>query len=96
MTVDVLKGVYTDFPGIKASISPKVFRATVRTHLQAMGCPAEVRSRISHHQRQSRVEQSYDKHTYDDEAREWWEKWGTYLQQVEKGGSNVVPLRRKK
>ena len=63
-------------------LSPKGFRATVRTGLQRLGCPEEVRSRISHHQRLDRVSRSYDQYTFDDEAREWWRKWGEYLQSM--------------
>ena len=59
--------------------SPKGFRATVRTGLQQLGCPEEVRSRMSHHQRLDRVAKSYDQYHYDDEAREWWQKWGEKL-----------------
>ena len=59
----------TDIDGLKGGLTPKVFRATVRTQLQALGCPDEVRSRMSHHQRQTRVEQSYDHHRFDAEAK---------------------------
>ncbi len=59
--------------------TPKGFRATVRTGLQRIGCPEEVRSRMSHHQRLDRVAKSYDQYSYDDEAREWWQKWGNHI-----------------
>jgi integrase len=63
--------------------SPKVCRATVRTGLQQLGCPSEVRSRISHHQIGDRVSRAYDKYTFDDESKHWWQVWGMLLTMLE-------------
>jgi len=68
-----------DVPGF----TPKVCRATVRTGLQRLECPEEVRSRISHHQRGDKVARSYDHHTYDKEAKYWWQRWGEHLTNLE-------------
>ncbi len=92
MTPEALRGAYGSIEGITAPMTPKVFRATVRTQLQALGCPDEVRSRISHHQRQSRVEQSYDHHRYDAEAKQWWQTWGNALAALETDVSNVIAM----
>ncbi len=76
--------------------SAKVCRATARTLLQRLGCPLEVRSRISHHSGQSQIEKSYDKHTYDIEAREWWQTLGNHLTTLEpdyEPSGNVVMMR---
>jgi integrase len=89
---DALRDAFDDIPGLEGDVTPKVFRATVRTQLQALGCPEEVRSRISHHQRQSRVEQSYDHHRFDAEAKRWWQTWGETLTRLKAGKSNVVKL----
>ncbi len=62
--------------------TPKVCRATVRTGLQRLGCPYEVRSRMSHHQKGDRVSRAYDQHHYDVEAKEWWQKWGAHLESL--------------
>ena len=66
-----------------AGMSPKHCRATCRTNLQKLGCPEEVRSRISHHQRQDRVQKAYDKHGFDAEAKLWWQTWGDALAKLE-------------
>ncbi|MDG2271664.1 MAG: integrase arm-type DNA-binding domain-containing protein [Halioglobus sp.] len=63
--------------------SSKACRATVRTLLQSLGCPVEVRSRISHHSSQTQIEKVYDKHNYDAEAQQWWQALGEHLTQLE-------------
>ncbi len=76
--------------------TPKVCRATVRTGLQRLGCPEEVRQRISHHQRGDRVSRSYDQYAYDAEAKHWWNQWSIHLQALyddQPGLAEVVNLR---
>jgi len=76
--------------------TPKVCRATVRTGLQRLGCPEEIRSRISHHQRGDKVARSYDHHQYNQEAKHWWEQWGLHLQKIiagEQGLAEVIKIR---
>lgn len=72
--------------------TPKVCRATVRTGLQRLGCPEEVRARISHHQRGDKVARSYDHHRYDNEARHWWEQWGLHLAKVAQGEDGLAEV----
>lgn len=78
-------------------ISPKVCRATASTMLQELGCPSEVRSRIRHHSHQTRVEQSYEKHLYQEEAKDWWQRLGEKLASLEPDytPNNVVRMKRR-
>jgi integrase len=70
--------------------TPKVCRATVRTGLQKLGCPEEVRSRISHHQRGDRVSRSYDHYSFDGEAKKWWEVWFEHLLKIRSNEETVL------
>ena len=70
--------------------TPKVCRATVRTGLQKLGCPKEVRARMSHHQHLGKVPKSYDHHPFDDEAKDWWNKWGQHLSLISQGEPSQV------
>jgi integrase len=72
--------------------TPKVCRATVRTGLQRLGCPTEVRSRISHHQFRDRVAKSYDHYDYDTEAKHWWEMWGDHIKKLESGEQGLAEV----
>jgi len=84
--VERFKGLGVD------GFTPKVCRATARTGLQRLGCPTEVRSRISHHQRRGKVEQSYDHYDFDTEAKHWWEQWGQHLEQLEAGENGLAEV----
>ena len=64
-------------------ISPKVPRAAARTLLQVLGCPFEVRCRISHHSHQTKLGKSYDKHLYHEEAKQWWQTLGNSLLELD-------------
>jgi integrase len=79
-------------------ISPKVPRSAARTLLQVLGCPFEVRCRISHHSHQTKLGKSYDKHLYHEEAKHWWQTLGNKLAELDPDVDpvdNVVPIKRK-
>ncbi len=58
--------------------SPHDLRRTVRTGLSRLRCPNEVAEAIMGHSRKG-IEGTYDLHTYEDECREWLQKWADYL-----------------
>ena len=56
-------------------------RRTVGTGLAKLGCSRVIQDRILNHV-DSSVSGIYDRHSYDNEAREWWQKWADYLQSL--------------
>ncbi|HTO49126.1 MAG TPA: site-specific integrase [Burkholderiales bacterium] len=67
-------------------------RRTALTGLARLGCPRVVQDRIANHADRS-IAAIYDRHTYDEEAREWLGKWAVYLDALS-SDTNVVLLRR--
>lgn len=53
-------------------------RRTAGTGLARLGCSRVIQDRILNHV-DSSVSGIYDRHGYDDEAREWWQKWADHL-----------------
>lgn len=53
-------------------------RRSCATGMARLGCPRVVQDRILNHADTS-VSGIYDRHTYDAEAREWWQKWADHL-----------------
>ncbi len=64
-------------------------RRTAATGLAKLGCPRVVQNRILNHVDGS-VSAIYDRHRYDDEVREWLQKWADRLDSLR--GNNVVML----
>ena len=61
--------------------SPHDLRRTVRTGLARLGCPSEVAEAVLGHSRKG-VEGTYDLHSYDQESREWLQRWADHLQEL--------------
>lgn len=62
--------------------TPHDLRRTVRTGLSRLRCPNEVAEAILGHSRKG-IEGTYDLYRYDDECREWLEKWDNYLDELQ-------------
>lgn len=54
-------------------------RRTVGTGLAKLGCSRVIQDRILNHV-DSSVSGIYDRHTYDVESREWWQKWADHVE----------------
>jgi len=67
-------------------------RRTAATGLAKLGCPRVVQDRILNHVDGS-VSAIYDRHRYDEEAREWLQRWADKLDSLR--GNNVVMLHAK-
>ncbi|HAG96510.1 MAG: hypothetical protein CMK83_23125 [Pseudomonadales bacterium] len=59
-------------------------RRTVGTGLAKLGCSRVVQDRILNHV-DSSVSGIYDRHSYDSEAKEWWQRWALHLDELIKG-----------
>jgi integrase len=57
---------------------PHDLRRTVRTGLSRLKCPNEVSEAVLGHAR-SGIEGTYDLHKYEDECKEWLQKWADYM-----------------
>jgi integrase len=57
---------------------PHDLRRTVRTGLSRLKCPNEVSEAILGHSRKG-IEGTYDLHKYEDECKEWLQKWADYM-----------------
>ena len=62
--------------------SPHDLRRSVRTGLSRMRCPNEVAEAILGHSRKG-IEGTYDLHGYEDECREWLQKWADHLDSLQ-------------
>ena len=60
-------------------------RRTVGTGLARLGCSRVIQDRILNHVDRS-VSGIYDRHNYDHESKEWWQKWADHLDAL-----NVCP-----
>ena len=58
--------------------SPHDLRRTVRTGLARLGCPSEVAEAVLGHSRKG-IEGTYDLHGYENECREWLQRWADHL-----------------
>jgi integrase len=58
--------------------TPHDLRRTVRTGLSRLRCPNEVAEAVLGHAR-SGIEGTYDLHRYENECREWLQKWADHL-----------------
>lgn len=67
-------------------------RRSMGTGLARLGCPRVVQDRILNHT-DSSIGAIYDRHSYDAEAREWWQKWADHVQSLTI--FNVVPISSK-
>ncbi|MNR65059.1 hypothetical protein D3C85_1879550 [compost metagenome] len=69
-------------------------RATIETHLAALGVNQERRAWLLSHGRSGVQAKHYDRYSYLPEKRQDLEKWARYLDRLTNGeaASNVVPL----
>ena len=59
-----------------------------------MGCGRDIRDGVSNHIKSAAdMDSRYNRHSYDQEAREWLQKWSDYLSQEAEG--EVVQIRYK-
>jgi len=58
--------------------TPHDLRRTVRSGLSKLGCRTEVAEAILGHSRKG-IQGTYDLHAYEDESREWLQKWANHL-----------------
>jgi len=68
------------------------FRRTARTHLEALGTLPHVAERCLNHKVKG-VEGIYNRHDYWNERKEALQRWADLLEQLERGGAEVVELR---
>ena len=57
---------------------PHDLRRTVRTGLSRLRCPSEVAEAVLGHAR-SGIEGTYDLHKYEDDCKEWLQKWADHM-----------------
>ncbi|WP_206199088.1 tyrosine-type recombinase/integrase [Thiomicrorhabdus indica] len=69
-----------DHPDID-SWTPHDLRRTVRTQLAKLRCPREVSEAILGHSKKG-IEGTYDLHHYEEEAKEWLQKWCDRLDEI--------------
>lgn len=70
--------------GVKLDIdqwSPHDLRRTVRTQLAKLRCPREVSEAILGHAKKG-IDGTYDLHHYEEEAKEWLQKWCDRLESI--------------
>lgn len=60
---------------------PHDLRRTVRTGLSRLKCPNEVAEAALGHARKG-IEGTYDLHKYEDECKEWLQKWADYMDEL--------------
>lgn len=58
--------------------TPHDLRRTVRTGLSRLGCPTDVAEAILGHSKKG-IEGTYNLHRYEDECREWLQRWADHL-----------------
>ena len=63
------------------SWAPHDLRRTVRTQLAKLRCPREVSEAILGHSKKG-IEGTYDLHHYEEEAKEWLQKWCDRLDEI--------------
>lgn len=70
-------------------------RRTARTHLEALGTQPHIAERCLNHKIKG-VEGIYNRHDYYEERKEALQRWADLLEQLERGGADVVELRPSK
>lgn len=70
-------------------------RRTARTHLEALGTLPHIAERCLNHKIKG-VEGIYNRHDYYEERKEALQHWADLLEQLERGGADVVELRPSK
>lgn len=70
-------------------------RRTARTHLEALGTLPHIAERCLNHKIKG-VEGIYNRHDYYEERKEALQRWADLLEQMERGGADVVELRPSK
>ena len=65
--------------------TPHDLRRTVRTGLSRLRCPNEVAEAVLGHAKGG-IEGTYDLHGYEDECREWLQKWADHMEALVKDG----------
>jgi len=65
-------------------------RRSALTGLARLGCPRVVQDRIANHFDKS-IAAIYDRHSYDDEARAWLQKWADHLDSIKPKASEGSP-----
>ncbi|MDO8311374.1 MAG: integrase arm-type DNA-binding domain-containing protein [Sideroxyarcus sp.] len=68
------------------------FRRTARTHLAALGVLPHIGERCLNHKVKG-VESIYMRHDFFDERKDALQKWADLLDQLERGGADVIPLK---
>lgn len=63
--------------------TPHDLRRTVRTGLSRIKCPSEIAEAVLGHARGG-IEGTYDLHGYEEECREWLQKWADYMDRLMK------------
>jgi len=65
-------------------------RRSALTGLARLGCPRVVQDRIANHFDKS-IAAIYDRHSYDDEARAWLQRWADHLDSIKPKASDGSP-----
>ena len=76
-------------------------RRTVSTHLQKLGCPREIRRRITNHEPPKTIDQHYDQDDSIEEQLLWLNRWGESLDALRRDPGaldtkDIDPERRRK
>jgi integrase len=71
------------------------FRRTARTHLAALEVLPHIGERCLNHKVKG-VEGIYNRHDFFEERKEALQKWADLLDQCERGGAEIVELRKAK
>jgi integrase len=80
--------------GIPEGYSTHANRHFGQTILAKLGCPIEVRDRISNHTSPSTMSALYNHHQFDEEIRHWTNKLSNYIEALAKG--NVIVIKETK
>ena len=76
--------------GIPVGYSTHANRHIGQTILAKLGCPGEVRDRISNHALPSTMNALYNHHQFDEETRYWTKKLSAYIEALAKGNVIVI------
>jgi integrase len=76
--------------GIPEGYSTHANRHFGQTILAQLGCPVEVRDRISNHALSTTMSALYNHHQFDEEARNWTNKLSNYIEALAKGNAVVI------
>jgi len=76
--------------GIPGGYSTHANRHFGQTILAKLGCPVEVRDRISNHALPTTMNALYNHHQFDEEIRHWTNKLSNYIGALAKGNVIVI------